>query len=107
MGKVKALQTKGEFDSTIAEAKILVVVDFFATWCGPCKAIAPQLEKWADEMEGKVLFVKVDVDVNEETAEAAEVSAMPTFHFYKNGQKIDEVVGANQTILKEKITSLQ
>ncbi|KAK3803842.1 hypothetical protein RRG08_029434 [Elysia crispata] len=103
----KVIATKEEFDSIIAETKTLVVVDFFATWCGPCKAIAPQLEAWATEFQGQVLFIKVDVDENEETAEAAEVSAMPTFHFYKGGQKVDEVVGANKAVIQEKIVSLK
>ncbi|GFO19359.1 thioredoxin [Plakobranchus ocellatus] len=101
--EMKIIRTKEEFDKTIAETSILVVVDFFATWCGPCKAIAPQLETWSKEYDGEVLFIKVDVDENEETAEAAEVSAMPTFHFYKGGKKIDEVVGANSSVLEEKI----
>ncbi|RUS81858.1 hypothetical protein EGW08_010381, partial [Elysia chlorotica] len=99
-----------EFNSTFAETKIIVVVDFYTTWCGPCKVIAPQLEEWADEKERNVLLAEVDVE-NGETAEAAEVSAMPTFHFYKkkkkNDQKIDEVAGANENALRENITSLQ
>ncbi|GFR84269.1 thioredoxin [Elysia marginata] len=103
MGKIKCIATKEEFDSVLAETKTLVVVDFFATWCGPCKVIAPQLEAWAEEYQGQVLFIKVDVDENEETAEAAEVSAMPTFHFYKDGQKVAEAVGANKSLIEEKI----
>ncbi|GFO19356.1 thioredoxin [Plakobranchus ocellatus] len=102
-----SIATKEEFDSIIAKTKILVVVDFFATWCGPCGAIAPELEKWSQEFEGEVLFLKIDVDENEETAEEAEISAMPSVFFYKNGKKIDEVVGANKYVIESKIRKLK
>ncbi|KAI5813318.1 thioredoxin TrxA [Pyronema omphalodes] len=73
----------------------LAVVDFFATWCGPCKVIAPQLEKMSEEFKD-VDFYKVDVDENASVAGELAVRAMPTFMFFKDGQKLeDEVVGAN------------
>ncbi|KAH9509748.1 thioredoxin trx1 [Bulinus truncatus] len=100
---MKTVATKTEFDQLISTEKNLIVVDFFATWCGPCKAIAPHLQKWSEEFEGEVLFVKIDVDENDETAEACGVTAMPTFFLYKNGKKVDEIVGANAEKLKEKI----
>ncbi|KAK3803840.1 hypothetical protein RRG08_029433 [Elysia crispata] len=102
-----SVATKEEFDSIIAETKTLIVVDFFATWCGPCRAIAPELEKWSKEFEGEVLFLKIDVDENEDAAEEADISAMPSFHFYKNGEKIDEVVGANKDVIESKIRALK
>ncbi|XP_059167084.1 uncharacterized protein LOC131949283 isoform X2 [Physella acuta] len=99
-------KNKAEFDQLIATEKNLIVVDFFATWCGPCKAIAPHLAKWAEEYDD-VTFIKIDVDENEDTAEACGISAMPTFHFYKNGKKVDEIVGANHEKIKEKILALK
>ncbi|KAK0062964.1 thioredoxin-1 [Biomphalaria pfeifferi] len=99
---MKTVATKLEFDQLISTEKNLVVVDFFATWCGPCKVIAPQLQKWSEEYDD-VTFVKIDVDENDETAEACGISAMPTFFLYKNGKKVDEIVGANAERLLEKI----
>ena len=80
----------------------LVVVDFYATWCGPCKIIAPQLEEMDKTMDD-VVFLKVDVDEAEEVAQEYNISAMPTFIFFKNGKKIDDFMGANSDKLKDMI----
>merc|ERR1712107_935698 len=77
----------------------LVVVDFFATWCGPCKMIAPHLEEMDKTMDD-VVFLKVDVDDCEKLAEEG-ITAMPTFVFLKNGSKVTEMKGANIEKLKE------
>lgn len=100
---VKELKTKAEFDHALADAgDKLVAVDFTASWCGPCKMIGPKFVGFSGLAEyANVLFYKVDVDANSETAEAQEVSAMPTFKFYKNGNKVAEVVGANEQKIKE------
>ncbi|GFN75849.1 thioredoxin [Plakobranchus ocellatus] len=92
-----------QFDKIITETDTLVVVDFFANWCGPCRAIAPQLEVMAKEFEDEILFIKVDIDENEETTKASNVDATPTFHFYKGGNKIDVVVGASAKAVADKI----
>ncbi|EDK47070.1 thioredoxin [Acetobacter pasteurianus] len=84
--------------------KGLVVVDFFATWCGPCKMISPLLEKFSNEYK-QVKFLKVDVDQSPEIALAYQVSSMPTFLFFKNGEQIHKVVGANPSALKQAIDS--
>ena len=98
------LTTKAEFDSVIGgNAGKLVVVDFTASWCPPCQAIAPKFESKATELAGVVVMVKVDVDANAATAEACGITAMPTFQFYKNGAKIHEMVGANWDGLVAKI----
>ncbi|CAH1244114.1 TXN [Branchiostoma lanceolatum] len=97
---VKFIETKAEFDALVADNKDkLIVVDFTASWCGPCKMIGPVFEKLAEE-HSDVIFVKVDVDANDETAGACGISAMPTFHCYKNGQKVEEMCGASEDKLK-------
>ena len=76
---VQMVETKAEFDAIVAGDK-LVVVDFTATWCGPCQMIGPKFAAMADEFPD-VQFVKVDVDENDETAAACGIEAMPTFHY--------------------------
>merc|ERR1712037_141996 len=78
----------------------LVVVDFHATWCGPCKMIAPIIVEMAGKMDN-VVFLKVDVDEAEDVAGEYNISAMPTFVFLKDGKKIDDLMGANADKLKE------
>ena len=100
---MKELETKDEFDEIIAENKDkLVVIDFYAAWCGPCKMIGPKFEKMEADYPNAV-FVKIDVDNNEETAEECEVEAMPCFQLYKDGVKVDEMTGANADALQKKI----
>jgi len=95
-GGVVMLNTKAEFDKCLADAgDKLVVVDFTATWCGPCQRIAPVFVKLAGEMPD-VVFVKVDVDENEETSAACNIQCMPTFQFYKKGSKVHEFSGASE-----------
>eukprot|EP00406_Dinophysis_acuminata_P008971 CAMPEP_0179235008 /NCGR_PEP_ID=MMETSP0797-20121207/13184_1 /TAXON_ID=47934 /ORGANISM="Dinophysis acuminata, Strain DAEP01" /LENGTH=178 /DNA_ID=CAMNT_0020942207 /DNA_START=61 /DNA_END=597 /DNA_ORIENTATION=- len=102
-GGVPQLPTKAAFDEALAAAgDKLVVVDFTATWCGPCQRIAPAFAKMAEEM-ADVVFIKVDVDENEETSQACKISCMPTFQFYKGGVKVDEMQGADESKLREKI----
>ena len=100
-GGVAMLATKADFDAAIAKDK-LTVVDFTASWCGPCQRIAPVFAKMAEEMPD-VEFVKVDVDENEETAQACGIRAMPTFQFYKAGNKVDEFSGASEEKIRETI----
>lgn len=100
---VSQISTSTEFDSAINVDK-LVVVDFFATWCGPCKMIAPMLEKFAAEY-AQADFYKVDVDQLPAVAQKMEVSAMPTLLFFKNGKQVGKVVGANVAAIKQTIAS--
>lgn len=78
-----------------------VVIDFFATWCGPCKRIAPVFEELADKFYPQVQFFKVDVDESQELVDKFDVHAMPTFVFLKNGTVIKRVEGADMTELQE------
>ncbi|XP_015779316.1 PREDICTED: thioredoxin-2-like [Acropora digitifera] len=101
-GQIVELETKEDFDNFLKEAgEKLVVVDFFATWCGPCKKMSPTIKKLAEEYADKVFFAKVDVDENADTAEEQEISAMPTFMLYKSRRKVDSFTGANAEKLKE------
>jgi len=106
-GGVAMLNTKAEFDNALANAgDKLVVVDFTASWCGPCQRIAPIFAALADEMTD-VVFVKVDVDENEETAAECNISAMPTFQFYKKKDKVHEFSGASEDKIKEAIAKFK
>ena len=86
-------KTLSEFDSIIKKPS-LTVVDFYADWCGPCKQIAPKFEQLSTKFPS-VNFVKVNVDEAKEIASKYSVRAMPTFLFFKNGTKVNEVVGAD------------
>lgn len=79
------------------------MVDCFAGWCGPCKQIAPILEKYSEDaaFKDKVHFIKVDVDEVPAVTQALGVRAMPTFFFFRGGKKVDEMVGANPRALLE------
>lgn len=87
-----------EFKSEIESG--ITVVDFFATWCGPCKMLAPVLEGLAGEMEGKAKFIKVDIDQSLELANEFQISSVPTMVIFKNGEKVNQLVGF---LPKEKI----
>ncbi|KAK4100774.1 hypothetical protein N658DRAFT_507454 [Parathielavia hyrcaniae] len=89
------------FKQTIAKNPV-VVLDAFATWCGPCKAIAPQVARWAqdDKYKGKTYFAKFDVDAVPDLAQELGIRAMPTFIFFKNGEKVEEFLGANPPALE-------
>jgi len=89
-----------EFKDVISKSSNLVVIDFFATWCGPCKRIAPVIEELATSLSGQVDFYKVDVDVAEDVAADQGVQSMPTFFYFKGGQKVDELIGASADQLK-------
>ena len=84
----------GEFETQVLKSNVLVLVDFYADWCGPCHAIAPTIEALSNEFEGKVKFVKVDVDANQEVASRYEIMSIPTIMLFENGRVEDSIVGA-------------
>jgi thioredoxin 1 len=82
------------FETEVLQASEPVVVDFFAEWCGPCKAMAPALEQVAEAMKGKVKFAKLDVDRNPKITQRYRIQAMPTLMIFKNGEVAAEHIGA-------------
>ena len=82
------------FQTDVLESSQPVVVDFFADWCGPCKAMAPALEQVAAEMKGKVKVAKLDVDQNPNITQRYRIQAMPTLIIFKNGEVAAQRVGA-------------
>ncbi|KAF4806654.1 Thioredoxin-1 [Colletotrichum siamense] len=96
---VHNVKSKEEFAETLEKHK-LVILDAFATWCGPCKAIAPILANLSNTKEHEGLrFVKIDVDEVPDLSQDLGIRAMPTFLIFKNGEKVEEVVGANPNAL--------
>jgi thioredoxin 1 len=76
------------------ETQVPVVVDFFATWCGPCNQVAPVFERLASEFEGKMKFLKVNIEDNQHWAAKFNVVTIPTFLFFKSGSMVDRISGA-------------
>lgn len=104
-GELYQPETVEEVDALVLNAANngqLVVIDFTASWCGPCKMIAPLFKELSDSI-ADVVFLKVDVDENPETAAKYSVSAMPTFVFIKQGEVVDRLMGANAGRLRELI----
>lgn len=88
------LVNKDNFEQEILKADKMVLIDFYADWCGPCKGMTPALEKFAEENNGRVKVVKIDVDASPELAQAFGVRAMPTLVTMKDGQGVLGTVGA-------------
>ena len=102
---VTVVATKAEFDQCLKDNP-KVAVDFTATWCGPCQMIGPKFVAEVGNYPG-IKFIKVDVDSNSETSTAEGINAMPTFKFYHNGVQHDELVGADESKMRELLEKLK
>ncbi|HYG62396.1 MAG TPA: thioredoxin [Thermoanaerobaculia bacterium] len=86
--------SEDNFENEVLKSDQPVLVDFWAEWCGPCRMVAPVLDQIADEMDGKVRIAKLNVDENQKIAYQFQVSSIPTFILFKNGQVADRTMGA-------------
>ena len=93
MSEVKV--TKENFEKEVINSNQKVIVDFFATWCGPCQKVLPIIEELSAEYEGRVIIGKCDVDGNNDIVAQYRVRNIPTVLFIKNGELLDKLVGAN------------
>jgi thioredoxin 1 len=85
--------TDASFRAEVLESEVPVLVDFWAVWCGPCRAIAPHLEAIADEMNGQVRIVKLNIDENQRTPMSYQIRSIPTLLLFKNGEVVDQMIG--------------
>jgi thioredoxin 1 len=86
--------TDTTFDAEVKKSDIPVLVDFWAPWCGPCKAVAPVVEDLAKEYEGRLKVVKLNTDENPKTAQEFTIRGIPSLYIFKSGQVVEQVVGA-------------
>ena len=94
--------TDDMFENEVIKSDVPVVIDFWATWCGPCRMIAPIIEEMANEFEGKAKICKLDVDNNQQTAMQFGIRSIPTVLIFKNGEVVESIVGA---VPKQQIVS--
>lgn len=99
--------TDQNFEQEVLKSDIPVVVDLWAPWCGPCRMIAPVIEKLSEEYEGKIKFCKLNVDKNQQTAIKYQVLSIPLLLFFKGGEKVDESLGAvPESMIRPKVEAL-
>ncbi|NCC16701.1 MAG: thioredoxin [Clostridia bacterium] len=102
------LQIKSDkFQKEVIESKVPVLVDFSATWCGPCKMMGPVLEQLSAEYEGKAKVFKVDIDESMDLAQKYQIMSVPNMLFFKDGKPVDAVLGVTPpTVLKQKLDKI-
>lgn len=99
--------TDENFDELILNGGKPAMVDFWASWCGPCRIIAPHVEALAQEFVGKAIVAKLDVDANRQTAIRFGIQSIPTLLFFKDGKLVERVVGAvDKKVLQAKLEAL-
>ena len=103
----EVIVTDANFEEEVLNAKEPVMVDFWATWCGPCRMLAPVVEELATDYAGKVKVCKLDTDQGPETSTKYRISSVPTILFFKNGQVVSQAVGLqSKSALQEKLDAL-
>ena len=102
-GKNTATFTDGNFATEVLASDQVVLVDFWATWCGPCRMVGPIIDQLADEFAGRVKVGKVDVDSNQSVAASYQISSIPTLMVFKGGRVVEQVLGAQP---KQRIVAL-
>ncbi len=99
--------TDQDFEEAVIQSTLPVLVDLWAPWCGPCRMVAPVVDKLAEKYEGKFKFCRLNVDENPQTASKYRIMSIPTLIFFKNGEAVDTVVGAvPERVLQPKIDDL-
>ncbi|MBI2464438.1 thioredoxin [Candidatus Peregrinibacteria bacterium] len=99
--------TQADFSEQVLKSTLPVLVDFYADWCGPCRALTPIIEELEKEYEGKIKIGKLDVDEEGKIATEYEVMSIPTLIFFKDGQVVEKLTGLqSKDVLKQKLTSI-
>ena len=106
MGKAMKVES-GQWEKEVLKAQGLVMVDFWAVWCGPCQMVAPTVEELAQEYEGRLKVLKLNTDENPDIAGKYQVMSIPTLMFFKDGKPADKIIGvAPKKQFKDKIDAL-
>ncbi len=99
--------TDESFEQEVLKSELPVLVDFWAPWCGPCKVVSPVIEKLENDYDGRIKFCKMNVDGAQKTASQYGIMSIPTLIFFKNGEKVEQIIGAvPEPAIKEKLDSL-
>ena len=99
-----ATVTAADFDTQVLQTGVPVLVDFYASWCGPCRLVAPEVDAVAAQMEGRARVFKLDVDADPDVEARYGIRTIPTLIFFKDGREVDRIVGpARRTVLAERL----